>query len=328
MARKRKAPTNNFSSRVSKEIDACIASTGVESYVTKWVPTGYLSLDRVMGNGIPVGRFMELFGNESSGKSTLAFSILAQAQKKGYLAVLIETECALEQSQLTRVGIDLDKLVIKSPETIEEALNSIEELVDMISKAKDAPEATVVVWDSLSSTVSESEVGKDYGDSRQYPVHARIMSMAMRRLRSKINKANVAIVFVNQVREKLNVTWGDRTTTFGGRALRFHTSIRMSIRRISTIKKGKEGQPTGIMTEVFIAKNKIAAPFGKVKMPILFKDGISSWEGYLLEGIASGVIEKKGGYYRIKGKSKSYRRDALLERIKKSERLQRRITNE
>lgn len=328
--RRRGATTKSkggFHSRLSKEIDATIASEGVSSYVTDWVSTGYLSLDKILGGGIPVGRFTELFGNESSGKSTLAFSILAQAQKLGYQAVLIETECSLERVQLTRVGVNLDTLVLKSPDNLEETMDTIEDMVDMILKSKDAPKGTVLVWDSISATVSEKETNKGYNESRQYPIHASVMSLAMRRLGNKISKANVAIVFVNQVREKFNVTYGAKTTTFGGRALRFHASIRMSIRQITQIKRGKEGKPLGIMTEVYIAKSKVAAPFGKVKMPIMFDTGINSGEGYLLEGISVGIIVKRGGFYRIKGKDKSYRRDIMIKRLMKSEKLQRRIAN-
>jgi len=314
--KKSKLGANVLVSNILKATGAALASKGVASYVTAHVPTGYPPLDTLMGGGIPVGRLTEISGDEGSGKSTLAFSILAQVQKMGGIAILIETECALERVQLTRVGVDPDNLIIKNPETMEAALDDIKNfLVALADNGNKTP--AVIVWDSLAASDSEKEINSDFvGKNSQVGLMPRLLSAAMRRIIPKMMKASTALVVVNQVREKIGVMWGDNRTTPGGRAVRFYSTFQLQTNRKSTIKMGDK--PVGIMMGVYAKKSKLTPPFWRVDIPVMFDTGIDAESGLLAERIGSGEIRKRGKAYFI-GKSKTpLTRSEVLTKLRES----------
>jgi recombination protein RecA len=255
------------------------------------IPTGSLSLDIALGGvGVPRGRVLEIFGPESSGKTTLTLHIIASAQKLGGVAAFIDAEHALDPSWAKRLGVKLDELMVSQPDTGEQALEICELLVR--SNAVD-----VIVIDSVAALIPRAEIEGEMGDSH-VGLQARLMSQAMRKLTGAINKSKCTVIFINQIREKIGVMFGNPETTPGGRALKFYASVRIDVRRTQTIKEGEVS--IGARTRARVVKNKIAPPFRDAEFDIMFDRGIS-YEGDLLDLAATGnVVEKSGAWYNYK----------------------------
>ncbi len=272
------------------------------------IPTGCLAIDRALGcGGFPRGRIVEIFGPESSGKTTLTLTAIAQAQKNGGIAAFIDAEHALDVKYARRLGVKVEELLISQPSSGEEALTIAETLLK--SNALD-----VIVIDSVAALVPRAELEGNMGDP-QMGLQARLMSQAMRKLTSVIAKAKTVCIFTNQIREKIGVMFGNPETTTGGKALKFYSSMRIDIRRIAGIKGG-EGTFVGNRTEIKVVKNKVAPPFAEAEFDILYNEGISR-EGSLIDmGIDRGVIEKRGAWLFFNGRQLAQGRDAAREELR------------
>ncbi len=264
------------------------------------IPTGSISLDAALGvGGFPRGRVMEVFGPESSGKTTLALQVIAQAQAAGGTAAFIDAEHALDPTYARALGVDVDNLLVSQPDYGEQALEITGSLV--ASNIID-----VVVVDSVAALVPKAELEGEMGDSFM-GLHARLMSQAMRKLTASVSRANACLIFINQVREKIGVVFGNPETTTGGRALKFYSSVRIEVRRIGAIKDGD--QVIGNRTKIKVVKNKVAAPFREVEVDILYGQGISR-EGDLLDlGATHEVVEKSGSWFSYAGERLGQGRD-------------------
>ena len=252
------------------------------------IPTGSLSLDIALGiGGVPRGRVIEIYGPEGSGKTTLAQHIVAEAQRMGGVAAFIDMEHALDPAYAARCGVDVDNLYISQPDTGEQALEIAEALIR--SGAVD-----VVVVDSVAALVPRAEIEGEMGDSHP-GLQARLMSQALRKLSGAIKQSNTAMIFTNQLRQKIGVMFGNPETTSGGMALKFYASVRLDMRRIQSIKQG--GTVIGNRTRVTVKKNKVAPPFRRVEFDIMYNEGISKAGDALDLGVEMGVIEKRGSYY-------------------------------
>jgi recombination protein RecA len=252
------------------------------------IPTGSLELDYALGvGGIPRGRVIEIFGPESSGKTTLALHIIAEAQKRGGAAAFVDAEHALDANYSKTLGVNIDDLLISQPDTGEQALEITEVLVR--SGAVD-----VVVIDSVAALVPRAEIDGEMGDSLP-GLQARLMSQALRKLTAAISKSRTSVIFINQLREKIGVMFGNPETTTGGRALKFYASVRLDIRRISTIKDGEE--VVGSRVRVKVVKNKVAPPFREAEFDLIYGEGISRLGSLVDLGVTHKIVEKSGAWY-------------------------------
>ena len=255
---------------------------------TEAISTGSLAVDLALGTGgIPRGRVTEVFGAESAGKSTLAIHLMSETQKAGGVAAYIDVEHALDPSYAANCGLNLDELLIAQPDSAEQALDITEQLVR--SGAIDA-----IVVDSVAALVPQAEIEGDMGDTH-VGLQARLMSQALRKLTGTIHKSKTAVVFINQLREKVGVTYGSPEVTPGGRALKFYSSVRIDLRRVESIKQGSE--VIGNRVRARIVKNKVAAPFRVAEFDIMFNQGISRMGDLLEIGTARGIIKKSGAFY-------------------------------
>ena len=256
------------------------------------IPTGAINLDAAIGvGGIPRGRITEIFGPESSGKTTLCLHIIANAQRLGGVAAFIDAEHALDIEYARKLGVDIENLLVSQPDTGEQALEIAELLIR--SNAID-----VVVIDSVAALVPRAEIEGEMGDSH-VGLQARLMSQALRKLTGAVNRSRTCVIFTNQIREKIGVMFGNPETTTGGRALKFYASVRLDIRRIGAIKEGQE--LTGNRTRVKVVKNKVAAPFKQAEFDVMYNEGISH-NGLLVDlGVENEIVEKSGAWFSYKG---------------------------
>ena len=272
------------------------------------IPSGNILIDRALGvGGFPRGRVVEVFGPESSGKTTLTLTVIAQAQKRGGLAAFIDVEHALDPQYARKLGVNIDDLLVSQPSSGEEALRICETLVR--SNALD-----VIVLDSVAALVTKQELEGEIGDST-VGAQARLMSAALRKLTSLISKARTTCIFTNQIREKIGVMFGNPETTPGGKALKFYASLRCDIRRIGAIKVA-DGTVTGNRTKLKIVKNKVAPPFTECEFDIMYNEGISHTGSLLDLALEKGIIEKRGSWLSYKGNQLAQGRDAAKEILK------------
>ena len=273
------------------------------------IPTGALSLDIALGiGGVPRGRIIEVFGPESSGKTTLALHIVAEAQKMGGEAAFIDAEHALDPVYAKKLGVDIDNLIVSQPDTGEQALEITESLVR--SGALD-----VIVVDSVAALVPKAEIDGDMGDSHM-GLQARLMSQALRKLAGAINKSKTVLIFINQLREKIGVMFGNPETTTGGRALKFYASVRMDIRRIENIKQ--DGEVKGNRVRVKVIKNKVAPPFREAEFDIVYGQGISK-EGNILDmAVNLDIVEKAGSWFSYNGERIGQGRENIKKYLKEN----------
>ncbi len=254
----------------------------------KTIPTGSLGLDIAIGvGGIPKGRIIEIFGPESSGKTTLCLHVIAEAQKRGGFAAFVDAEHALDINYAKKLGVKTDELLVSQPDTGEQALEITEILVR--SGALD-----VVVIDSVAALVPRAEIEGEMGDAHM-GLQARLMSQALRKLTAAIARSSTAVIFTNQIRQKIGIMFGNPETTTGGNALKFYASLRLDIRRVGQIKEGEN--VTGSRTRVKVVKNKLAPPFQQVEFDIMYNEGISAAGEILDMGVENGIIEKSGAWY-------------------------------
>ncbi|KAB2644942.1 MAG: recombinase RecA [Verrucomicrobia bacterium] len=289
--------------------DGAIMRLGAEgSKGISVIPTGNLLIDRALGvGGFPRGRIIEIYGPESSGKTTLTLSVIAQAQKSGGLAAFIDVEHALDPAYSRKLGVNLEDLLVSQPSSGEEALRICETLVR--SNALD-----VVVLDSVAALVTKTELEGEIGDS-VVGAQARLMSAAMRKLTAFISKADTCVIFTNQIREKIGVMFGNPETTPGGKALKFYSSVRIDIRRIGAIKT-TDGTVTGNRTRVKVVKNKVAPPFTEAEFDIMYNEGISNTGSLLDLALEKNIIEKRGSWLSYKGNQLAQGRDAAKVALK------------
>ncbi|AIA29626.1 recombinase RecA [Mycoplasmopsis californica] len=284
----------------------------------KTIPSGSYLLDDALGiGGYPEGRIIEIFGPESGGKTTLCLHAIAQVQKRGGVAAFIDAEHAIDPNYAVNLGIDLDKLIISQPDSGEQAMD----IVDMLAKSG---VIDLIVVDSVAALVPEAELNGEMSDN-QIGLQARLMSKSLRKITATLNKTHTTVIFVNQIREKIGVMFGNPETTTGGRALKFYSSIRLEVRRVSSIAEGKE--IVGNDIKIKVVKNKLAPPFKSFQTEIIFGQGIDAL-GELIElACVKGVIEKKGSWYAYNGENLCQGKKALKDFLRQNEEFKNEIEN-
>jgi recombination protein RecA len=282
------------------------------------IPTGAISLDAALGvGGLPRGRVIEIFGPESSGKTTLSLHVIAEAQRRGGMAAFVDAEHALDATYAGKLGVDIDNLLVSQPDSGEQALEIAEVLIR--SGAVD-----VLVVDSVAALVPRSELEGEMGEA-QMGLQARLMSQALRKLTAIVAKSKTSLIFINQLREKIGVMFGNPETTTGGRALKFYSSVRLDIRRIASLKEGEV--VVGSRAKVKVVKNKVAAPFREAEFDILYGEGISK-EGDLLDlGVDHKIIEKSGAWYAFNGERMGQGRENARAFLKENKDIRQEIEN-
>lgn len=296
--------------------DGAIMSLGKhsENREISVIKTGALTLDIALGiGGVPRGRIIEIFGPESSGKSTLALHIVANAQRNGGVAVYIDAEHALDPSYAAKIGVNIDNLLICQPDNGEEALN----IAEMLARSN---AIDVIVVDSVAALVPKSELEGEIGDSF-IGLQARLMSQALRKLTATLSKSNTCAIFINQIREKIGVMYGSPETTTGGRALKFYSSVRLDIRRMAGIKGSGDAVDVGNRVKVKVVKNKMAPPFNVAEFDILFNEGISRTGSCIDVATDLAIIDKRGAWFSYKGQRLGQGREAVREELKKNPKL-------
>ena len=273
------------------------------------IPTGSISLNLALGvGGYPRGRVVEIFGPESSGKTTLAIHAMAEVQRQGGIAAIIDAEHAFDRFYAEKLGVDTDNLLIAQPDSGEQALEIADKLIS--SAAVD-----LIVIDSVAALTPKAEIDGEMGDNR-VGLQARLMSQALRKLTATINKTQTTCIFINQLREKIGIMFGNPETTTGGNALKFYASVRLDIRRVSQIKDGEE--VIGNQVRVKVVKNKVAPPFKKAEFDLMFDEGISR-SGELVDlGVAKGLLQKSGSWFSYDGKKLAQGRDAVKKLLKEN----------
>lgn len=326
MAKTPKTSGDNSAKSAGKELPAALANVlaliqkeygegaimrlgNEESFVqVPSIPTGAVTLDFALGiGGVPRGRIIEVFGPESSGKTTLVLHIIANAQKAGGMAAFIDTEHALDPAYARRIGVNLDNLLVSQPDSGEEALNIADQLVRSNS-------LDVVVIDSVAALAPKAELEGQMGDSF-VGLQARLMSQAMRKLTAAISRSKTCCIFTNQIREKVGVMFGSPETTPGGRALKFYASVRLDVRRIGAIKDAS-GATIGNRTKVKVVKNKMAPPFTEAEFDILYNEGISHAGSIIDAAMAAGLIDKRGAWLSFEGQQLGQGRDMAVAELK------------
>jgi len=272
------------------------------------ISTGALTLDLALGGGLPKGRVIEIYGPESSGKTTVALHALAEVQKNGGIAAFVDAEHALDPTYAAALGVDIQNLLISQPDTGESALEIVDQLVR--SAAVD-----IVVVDSVAALVPRAEIEGEMGDTH-VGLQARLMSQALRKITGNIGKSGCTVIFINQLRQKIGVTYGSPETTTGGNALKFYASVRLDIRRIQTLKKGTE--EFGNRVKVKVAKNKVAPPFRIAEFDIIFGKGVSTLGCVVDLAEETGIIVRKGAWYSYKGENISQGRDNAIKYLEEN----------
>lgn len=270
MSNKSKAALVAAALRKKKLDVALLGSSDSPAVVTGWTSTGCIVLDRIMGGGLPIGRMTEIFGDTSTGKSLIAAQVAAMAQQQNHIVFMIDTESAVSLPIMEAVGVNIDELIYSAPDTVEEVFEEMASAIE-IKQANYPDELMVIIWDSIAATSAEAEMSKDFGDTG-YLTHSRIISQAMRKMSRNISKERICALFLNQVRENIGVMFGDKETTFGGKAIPFHASVRVRLKLGQKIKHDKK--IVGLNTTATVVKNKVAEPFLSATLPIYFGHGI------------------------------------------------------
>jgi recombination protein RecA len=287
-------------------------------YLMEVISTGSIGLDAALGvGGLPKGRVVEIYGPESSGKTTIAIHVIAEAQKKGGMCAIIDAEHAFDSAYAQRLGVDIDNLLISQPDYGEQALEIADRLI--LSGALD-----VVVIDSVAALVPKGELEGEMGDSKM-GLQARLMSQALRKLTATISKTNTICIFINQLREKIGVMFGNPETTTGGNALKFYSSVRLDIRRMSQIKDGEEA--VGNRVKVKVVKNKVAPPFRTAEFDIIFGEGISKVGEILDSGVEMGIVQKSGSWFSYNTDKLGQGRESVKQLLKDNAELANEIEN-